>query len=381
MSKPTILAVDDERSNIDIISSALQHDYDLRIAHSGLRVLEILDKFEVDLIVLDIEMPQIDGFEVAKKIRNNPDTANMPIIFVTSYRDEEHIIKGFELGGNDYITKPFRPIELKVRIDNHIKSWYYQKEISKLNDELKQKITDEKIKNEQQKRLVVEYSKNAALGVMISAIAHQWKQPINVLSLLLGNIYLSHIKEELDSQKLEHFYQQGKLVINEMSQTIDDFANFFKPSKQKSKFSIAQSLAQVALLIDEQFKNHKITLTYPKSSLVEGYGYPNEFKQVIINLLSNAKDAIDEKGIEGKIECSIEQSETMAILKIGDNAGGIPSKLLPDKIFELHFSTKEQGMGLGLYISKMIIEENMQGSLSVSNEDKGALFTIEIPIG
>ncbi|MEA2027703.1 MAG: hybrid sensor histidine kinase/response regulator, partial [Campylobacterota bacterium] len=358
----------------------LQKSYDIRVAYNGKKALSVLDKIEVDLILLDIEMPKCNGFEVAQKIRNNPKTLSIPIIFVTSYSNEEYIIRGFEVGGNDYITKPFNPKELQVRTNNHIKSWYYQKEIHQLNNELKQKIKDEVIKNEQQKRLVIEYSKNAALGEMIAAIAHQWRQPLNVMMLLFGNMLMSHIKGALDKERMEQFYKKGENLVNEMSQTIDDFSNFFKPSKQKTAFDIAQSISTVMLMIEEQFKHHNIEVALPCEGSVEIYGYPNEFKQVILNLFTNARDAIEAQNIHGVITCNIEQIDETTIIKIEDNAGGIDEALLPDKIFEPHFSTKAKGMGLGLYISKMIIEENMGGKFYAKNAQEGALFIIELPM-
>jgi len=380
MAKPIILIVDDERNNIDIVSSILNKYYDIRVAYSGAKALKIVEKIEIDLILLDIEMPGLSGFEVAQSIRANPKTLSIPIIFVTAYSNEKYILKGFEVGGNDYITKPFKPKELLVRTDNHIKSWYFQKEISKLNEHLKQKVKDEELKNEQQKKLVVEYSKNAALGEMTAAIAHQWRQPLNVLMLLFGNILMSHLNDHLDQESMEGFYKKGEHIIEEMSQTIDDFLNFFKPSKQKIKFDAQESIAKVIVMIEEQFKNHHIEVNIPTPSGVEVYGYPNEFKQVILNLLSNARDAIESQKIQGVITCTIEEHDQKALIKVHDNAGGIPEHLLPDKIFEPHFTTKSTGMGLGLYICRMIIEENMQGRLYAVNEGNGALFTIEMPL-
>jgi signal transduction histidine kinase len=158
-----------------------------------------------------------------------------------------------------------------------------------------------------------------------------------------------------------------------MSKTIDDFRNFFRVDKQKESFSAKEEIIHTIFLLNASLKNHNISIDFKGNDFLIR-GYKNEFKQVILNIISNAKDAILEKKIkEGKIVITLEKNQ----ISIEDNAGGVPKEII-DRIFEPYFTTKEQGKGtgMGLYMSKMIIEENMKGSLSVSNTNSGAKFVI-----
>ena len=221
------------------------------------------------------------------------------------------------------------------------------------------------IKNEQlkQRQMMFHQSRLASMGDMIANIAHQWRQPLNRLAFICMNVEKLNEKQAR-SQKLKEAREQ----LEFMSQTIDDFRNFYAPSKEKESFSLAEESQNIIDFIN--YKNIEITLTVKKDKQI--MNYKNEFKQVLLNLLSNAKDVLEERNItEPKISILIDKN----MISIKDNAGGIKLANI-EQIFDPYFSTKEQGLGIGLYMSKMIIEKNMGGKLSVQNLDDGVEFRV-----
>lgn len=255
-----------------------------------------------------------------------------------------------------------------------------------LNDITTQVTYEATLKKEVEKRieqirkqdeLLLSQSKSAAMGEMISAIAHQWRQPLNTLSLY--NITLES-KEYLSKEDIKEFREKSNNVISQMSQTINDFRDFFKPNKNKEKFFVSKSLQKVLGMLEAQLKEKNILIKNSVDTELTLFNFKSEFEQVLINLLNNAKDAIlktiSQKKI-GVIEIISFQSDTEIVLEILDNGGGIEMGII-DKIFEPYFTTKfeSQGTGLGLYMSKMIIERNMGGKLIVSNNKHGASFKI-----
>ena len=220
------------------------------------------------------------------------------------------------------------------------------------------------------------------MGEMISMIAHQWRQPLNVLSMLNQTIILNYKLGKVSDEIVSNFeYSANKQIFN-MSQTIDDFSNFFKPEKKKVKFSINDLIYRTIDIVKPIYQKNKISIKYNYKEDIYLLGYQNELGQSIINIINNAKDAFLENKIENKtININIEKQQDNVILSISDNAGGIPTDII-DKIFDPYFSTKTEknGIGIGLYMTKMIIEEHMDGKLNCSNSENGATFLIILPL-
>ncbi len=234
-------------------------------------------------------------------------------------------------------------------------------------------------KQREQEALLVQQSKMAAMGEMIGAIAHQWRQPLNALGLMIQDLKSAYEYGEFNETYLAEMMERSMGQIHFMSSTIDSFRSFFKPSKEKEFFSLSTATEDVLSMLSAQLKNNNIKVVQEldehNSDVV--YGFKNEFKQVILNILSNAKDAIlDNKG-SGTICISSEIKNNNVHLSFLDTGGGISDDVI-DKVFEPYFSTKDQGKGtgIGLYMSKIIIEEHMGGKLIVKNKNGGALFEI-----
>lgn len=245
-------------------------------------------------------------------------------------------------------------------------------------DELRKDV-DKRVEQLRQKdEMLLTQSKSAAMGDMISAIAHQWRQPLNTLSLY--NIALES-NQNIDKEVMKEFREKSNKVILQMSQTIDDFRNFFKPNKNTERFHVQKSISKVLDLLDAQLKAHNITINNTVCEKTTLVNFKSEFEQVIINLINNAKDAINKKQNNNKctgiIGINCKEDKTSIIIEISDNGGGIEKEII-DKIFQPYFTTKfeSQGTGLGLYMSKMIVEKNMGGYINVSNTKYGARFQL-----
>lgn len=256
-----------------------------------------------------------------------------------------------------------------------------KKEFEELTDNLSEKVQYEVEENSKKDKLLLEQSKLAAMGEMIGAIAHQWRQPLNSLAIKIQFIEDDYEDELIDQKYLEDFSQESMKLVNFMSKTIDDFRNFFTIDKIKSHFDVQAKISETINMLTAQLENYNINLTLNEGNF-QVLGYASEFQQVILNIINNAKDELIEKDIQdASIVIDIEQDDEYGYVKIHDNAGGIPENVL-ERIFEPYFTTKEQGKGtgLGLYMSKMIIEDNMEGNLSANNTDKGAVFAIKLAI-
>ena len=253
--------------------------------------------------------------------------------------------------------------------------------LDELNRTLDQRVHDEIDKRKQQENLLIHQSRLAAMGEMIGAIAHQWRQPLNALSLVMQNVRMQHAMGTLTEQSMARMQEKSGQLVNRMSSTIDEFRNFFKPGKHAEPFKLAQAMRASADIMEGVFKNHAIELVLQCDESLELLGVQGEFAQVVLNLLSNAKDALlDTKQPTPHIILLAERVGTRIHIAVEDNGGGIAPDVL-DKVFEPYFTTKEEGKGtgIGLYMSKMIVENNMNGRLQVVNTSEGARFTLDIP--
>ncbi len=235
-------------------------------------------------------------------------------------------------------------------------------------------------KLKRKERLLYQQARLASMGEMIANIAHQWRQPLSELGILLYGIK----KECSDASKNEKFdvhYQKSKSLIKKMSQTIDDFRNFFDPHKPKEDFRIKDVIDEAMFILKDSFNHEKIKLDISCDESVMMFGYVNEFSHVLINILNNAKEALSLVPDSSKeISIKVVESKSKITIMISDNATGIDEDLI-NKIFEPYFTTKHsaQGTGLGLYIAKMIVEDSMGGKIEVKNSVKGASFIIQFP--
>lgn len=246
-------------------------------------------------------------------------------------------------------------------------------------------IMDDMTERIQQKQFLIQQSKLAEMGDMIAAIAHQWNEPLVELSALVQDIQTSYLLNELKDNDVENFVKDSMIQIKYMSKTLNDFRNFLKPSTKKVLFSISKALNEINEIIGKQIFYSNINMNFNYKNKDEElliYGYENEFKQVLLNIINNAKNKIIEKKLplnkKGEININIQRAINCNKIEIIDDAGAIDEKII-NSIFEPYFTTKEDGMGLGLYMAKIIIEDKMKGTINVKNDKNCVVFIINLP--
>ncbi len=249
-----------------------------------------------------------------------------------------------------------------------------QYDLQMLNRQLEDKVSQQVESIRQKEQMLLHQNKLAAMGEMIGAIAHQWRQPLNVLNINIQNLDDDYEDGLIDRTFIENFIAENSRIIQFMSKTIDDFRNFYRIDKVKECFFVREAIELTTSMQSAQFKERKIDFEIRGDDFCIT-GYKHEFQQAILNLVNNAADAVERTGKRGKIEIVLE-NDTVRII---DNGGGIDEAII-DRIFEPYFTTKSQGSGtgIGLYMSKVIIEKNMGGRLDVQNGEEGAVFTISL---
>ncbi len=253
-------------------------------------------------------------------------------------------------------------------------------DLKELADNLERRVEQEIEKNRTKDRLLENQAKLAALGEMIGNIAHQWRHPITRVSLILQNMKTFKSLGKLSDEQFEKYINSTLEQMDYMSQTIDDFKNFYLPDTKISTFSAKNSIEDACKIIGATIKHEGINIIIETQKDFCIKGYKNQFSQVILNIMHNAREALEEQETKSpyiKIKLSSENSFNKLLIE--DNAGGINHSDI-DQIFDAYFTTKlENGTGIGLYMSKMIIVENFGGTLHVKNVKHGALFSIKVP--
>ena len=392
--RPRLLIVDDEPINIQILLAVFSADYDIDTAGGGYEAIAQVKKQKPDLILLDVMMPDLGGFDVCRMLKAEEPYSHIPVVFLTAMESEEGEAKGLQAGGIDYITKPFQIDLVRLRVSNHIRMVRYsemvlqqrdqliqqQEALSALNSTLDQQVQQAVSELREKDQLLISQSRQAAMGEMIGNIAHQWRQPLNALSMLFANLRNAHMFNDLTDEYMDKACETSNRLIQKMSTTINDFRNFFLPDKESVRFSLLHEIEHALSLVEATFTSKSIKIIYDTSLDLPMYGLPNEFSQVLLNLLNNARDAIIGASRQnGEIAIEISRDGNTGRISVRDNGGGIPDQVMA-KIFDPYFSTKDMGTGIGLYMSKMIIERSMNGRIEVCNRDKGAEFTITVPL-
>lgn len=256
-----------------------------------------------------------------------------------------------------------------------------KEELEYLNANLEKKVHEEVENSRLKDRMLFQQAKLAALGEMLNNIAHQWRQPLNTISVVISKIYLDSKTDKLTPQMLEDEIKKLRDLIQHMSATIDDFKDFFKPDKEKVVFPLYKSIEESIRITDGGIANKDIVFHVDCPSDIVMNSFKKELSHVLLVLINNAKDAIIQREVErGTITIKAYAQEYYIIIEVSDNGGGVPEEQLPH-IFDPFFTTKEPtgGNGTGLYMSKQIIEQSMQGSISATNEHGGLVVTIVLP--
>ena len=253
--------------------------------------------------------------------------------------------------------------------------------LEEVNLYLEQRIADTVAESRKKDQILIQQGRQAAMGEMIGNIAHQWRQPLNTLGLIVQELLMTYGRDEFNKESLEGNVKKAMGLISHMSKTIEDFRNYFRPEKEKMPFNINQAVAHTLFLVEPSLKSLDIDIELIEKDHADFNGYANEYSQVLLNILLNCKDAFEERSVDQKrvIVITVFKEDNRSVVTISDNAGGIPEDVI-DRIFDPYFTTKgpDKGTGIGLFMAKTIIEKNMEGSLTVRNTADGAEFRIEV---
>lgn len=254
-------------------------------------------------------------------------------------------------------------------------------ELQALNSVLQQRIESQISDSQAKDEIMISQSRMAIMGEMIGMIAHQWRQPITVIGMVTNNAILDIQMGEFQADRMLEDLALIDKQVHFLSQTIDDFRNFFRPNKLPQRFSFEDIKNEILTIMGKSFENHNIEMVFSGEMGISMQTYKNELLQVFLNIFSNARDAFAEhSGKEAAIVCTCEDRGEKILFLIQDNAGGIPQGIVT-RIFEPYFSTKgeKNGTGLGLYMSSIIIEKHLKGNIRVCSYDQGSTFAIQIP--
>lgn len=446
--RAVLLIVDDNATNLHVLSDVLDDaGFEVRVAQSGETALQKVEYDPPDLILLDVMMPGLNGFETCERLKANTKTNDIPIIFMTALSETVDKVRGLSLGAVDYITKPFQQEEVLARVKTHLQISRLTKNLAQQNLQLRGEIrarmkAEEDLKNladslerevenrtkelkdaltnlEQTQLQLIQQEKMASLGQLVAGVAHEINNPVNFIATNLDpakeyvgelsriiQLFLEcypdpvmEVAEALafvdldfllsDLNKIMEAFQVGANMLTNISRSLRTFSR--SDSSTPVPANIHEGIDSTLLVLGHRFKSHN---KRPKIRITKEYGdlplikcYLGQLNQVFINILANAVDAFDEFFLQGadrapQISIRTRIDGDKVVIQIKDNGPGIPDQVRA-RIFEPNFTTKGvgKGTGIGLSISRKIIEEQHKGKIYCTSQvGEGTEFTIELPL-
>ena len=411
-SRCRLLLVDDSAMNLDTLLATLGDSYDLRVAIDGQSALDLIaDGYLPDLILLDIMMPEMDGYEVCKRLKADEKTSKVPIIFLTALNNDEDEAKGLELGAADYISKPFNPAIVSQRVKTHLELKRHQNNLQNLVIEKTQELTeaykDLKLVHDQ----MLQQEKMASIGQLAAGVAHEINNPagfigsnLNSLQKYAGKLnkgiaVMEQIIEKVDDpaivvqlkemkrtlkfnfiqEDIDDLITESKDGIDRIAQIVRNLKSFSRAEDDTLQPTDLHECLEGSLNIAWNEIKYKATVekNYQELPLINCLS--QQLSQVFVNLLVNAAQAIEDQGV---ITVSTHQEKDWAVVEIGDSGSGISTENL-ERIFDAFYTTKDvgKGTGLGLSICHDILQKH-EGVITVASEiGKGTCFSVKLPIG
>lgn len=365
LKNSNILIVDDILENIQVLAGILSKEgVKISIATNGLQGVDTAMKLLPDLILMDVTMPEMDGYEACKLLKDNETTANIPIIFLTARVDTNDLIKGFQAGGVDYITKPYNPTELLARVVNHLDLKFAKEEIEKAKEKLE-------LANRDKDRF-------------LALVSHDLRSPfagiIGLVDLVVDDF------DSFDKDELFSYFKTFQTSLRVQHKFLEDllaWGNFQMGRRQlkMSKLNISELVANNIILLENTANTKSITLETNIDSHLEVYADSKMIPSIVHNLISNSIK-FTRPGGTIKISASVEND--IATISVEDNGVGMDAEQLAklfriDSVFSIPGTENEKGSGLGLILCKEMIELNGGTIWAESEESKGSTFKFTLP--
>jgi len=394
-----ILIVDDNATNLGVIADYLEeYGFDVMAVRDGFEALELVRYAPVDLILLDVMMPGIDGFETCRRLKADSKTKDIPVIFMTALHGIDDKIKGFEVGAVDYITKPIQQAEVLARITTHLrlqnltKSWQKQTVVlQEMNEELTKTLKDLQATQKQ----LIESEKMAALGSLVAGVAHEINTPLGVGVTAASTLdqetelFISSCKTGLTRAILKDYIhtakQSSKLILSNLTRAADLVYSFKQvavdqTTLEKRDFNLKSYLKAVLRSLGPQLSRYTVEIKGEEAIQLESY--PGAFSQVITNLVMNSLTHAYQTGETGHLSFEYKQNQSQAIMTYSDDGCGIQPEHV-DKIFDPFFTTARHqgGTGLGLHIVYNLVTQKLGGTIRCESQvGKGTTFTLRLPL-
>ena len=368
-----ILLVDDDTKNLQVAMNILKN-YNVIYAQNGEKAFELLEKNNFDLILLDVVMPMMDGYNVCSKIKENEKTKNIPIVFLTVKDDEQDIVKGFELGAVDYITKPFYSEVLLKRVEVHLKIARLMSELKHVNSNLNKTVKEQVEQIRQKDEIIVQQSKISAMASIIDVITIQWKKPLDKIKLYLQSLNIKI--ENIEDLKSDETFKNTLFEINKLDEIMNDFHKSFNNHKNKENVNLKVSLDNALFLLKDKMKELDININIQGDILLSINIVFDEIKHIFSKLLNKSMINFKENSsLNNKfINISFEEINESIFITYEDNAK-IYENIQIDRFFLTPSSLLQDDFDLGFYLVKVFIEKNF-GLISIEKTNDGIKYLI-----
>jgi signal transduction histidine kinase len=373
-----LLYVEDDQISRDQTFDILNIFFsDIVVAVDGVEACELFDTHEIDFVITDINMPKKNGIEFIKHIRQND--KQIPIFIFSAHSDTSFFLDSISLGVDGYLIKPIESTQFIDQIRKTVHKLYMQKQLLEYHNTLEEKVQAQVEELRAKDKILIQQAKLATMGEMIDIIAHQWKQPINVIAMHASFVKEMHEMDGFSSaDMINECHAKVEYQIKHLIRTLDDFRSFFRPSENIEVESLQNIMSSVVLLVNDELIKNNIDLQTNIDEAIKLKVNINELKHIFINLINNTADAYTLNHIKPRpIIISAKLIDKKVHIEFCDKAGGIKKEILPH-IFDANYTSKKEsgGTGMGLYMSKFIAKKN-HGTIKVKSENGGTCFILE----
>ncbi len=342
-----------------------------------------LDKFrenDIDIIITDINMPKMNGLAMAEQIRDID--KNIPILIISAHNESDILLKSIKIGIDGYLLKPINFEQFTDTLNRSTERLYLRKENLEYKNSLEQKVQEQVRELRGRDHLLEKQSRMASMGEMIDVIAHQWMQPLSVITTHSSMLTLFAKDGTIEQERVERCIHQVKEQVAHLVDTLSEFRKFYRPNQNIVSLNLKSLFDSIVTLVKDDLHKQSVKLTVDCDSDLFVKANENDIKHLFINLINNAKDEMVRSDIAHDnrdifIRCI--SSKDLMTIEVEDSGKGIPDALI-EKIFKVDFTTKEDsgGTGIGLYMCRQIVDKH-HGDINVSNsKDGGAIFSIKL---